>query len=42
MEKKIKYNNLSWPIKFAFIISWIYGIMFIISFCVGVLFGSGA
>jgi len=39
MEKIIKFKDLSWPLKFAFIVSWIYGIMFIISFCVGILFG---
>jgi len=39
MKNKIKYKDLSWPIKVAFIVAWIDVVYFAIAFAVGFFYG---
>jgi hypothetical protein len=36
---KIKYSDLSWPLKYAVVTAWLVSILFIVSFVAGFLAG---
>lgn len=39
-DTKLKFRNVSWPIKVAIIAAWVYAIEFVVMFGIGFLAGA--